>query len=137
MIAQCQKCGKDYEPKRRGGKFCSVSCRVVQYQRGKQGEAWPIPPTSDEIYLADKLAAVGRSAQEVLMKVEGLSVEAELAELRQLVRAWTGNTNNSVIERIQGRDKQERTARAARFKLTRQKQADISVNDKRKSEPLA
>lgn len=132
MIAQCQKCGKEYEPKRRGGKFCSTSCRVVQHQRGKQGEAWPIPPTSDEVYLADKLAAVGRSAQEALAKVAGLAVEAELAELRQLVRAWTGNTNNSVIERIQGRERQDLMARAARFKLIREKQAGVSVSNRRK-----
>lgn len=119
MIAQCQKCGKEYEPKRRGGKFCSTSCRVVQHQRSKQGDAWPIPPTGDEVYLADKLVAVGRSAQEALVKVEGLAAEIALAEVRQLLRAWTGNMNNSVIERIQRRDQQDRAARADQFKRTR------------------
>jgi hypothetical protein len=108
---------------------------VVHYQRGKQGEAWPIPPTGDEVYLAEKLAAVGRSAEEALVKVAGLPVEAELSELRQLVRAWTANANNSVIEGIQRRERQEQMARAARFKLTSQKKPGISVNDKRKSDP--
>ena len=110
---------------------------MVQYQRAKQGEPWPIPPTGDEVYLADKLAAVGRSAEEMLAKVAGLAAEVGLAEVRQLLRAWTSNTNNSVIERIQRRDQQEREARAAQFKRTRRKQAGVSVSDKRKPDPLA
>lgn len=119
MSQICQKCGKEYEPKRRGGKFCSTSCRVVQYQRGKQGKAWLVPPTGDEVYLAEKLAAVGRSAQEVLTKATGLPIKEELTALRELVWAWAGANNNSVIEGIQRREQQELAARAARFKLTR------------------
>ncbi len=116
MIVQCQKCGKDYEPKRRGGKFCSTSCRVVQHQLVKRGEAWPHSTSGDERYLADKLAAVGRSATETLDQVKGLSAEAELAELRRLVRAWSGVANNSIIEKVQYNEQQEINAGRARLK---------------------
>jgi hypothetical protein len=129
MIVQCQKCGKDYEPKRRGGKFCSVSCRVVQHQLIKRGKAWGKPANGDERYLAEKLVAVGRSAQEVLTKVEGQSVEVELAELRRLVQGWAGVANNMVIERIQYAEEQELKARIARTKRLR---TTTSVSTKRK-----
>lgn len=106
MIAQCQKCGKEYEPKRRGGKFCSVSCRVVQHQLVKKGQAWPNPPTANESYLAGIVVAVGRTASETLQHVEGLPVEAELAGLRALVQGWARVGNNSIIERIQYNEEQ-------------------------------
>ncbi len=106
MIAQCQKCGKDYEPKRRGGKFCSVSCRVVHHQLVKKRQAWPNPPTADESYLAGIVVAVGRTASETLQQVEGLPVEAELAGLRALVEGWARVGNNFIVERIQYNDEQ-------------------------------
>ncbi len=129
MIAQCQKCGKDYEPKRRGGKFCSTSCRVVQHQLVKRGEAWPNPASGNERYLADKLTAVGRSSQEVLTKVKGLPAEVELVELRALVQGWAGVANNSVIERILYNEQQETKAQIARLKRLR---VSTSVSNKRK-----
>ena len=88
MTAQCQKCGKDYKPKRRGGKFCSTSCRVVQHQLIKRGEAWGKPANGDERYLADKLVAVGRSAREALVQVEGLPAAEAFSRLRALVQGW-------------------------------------------------
>jgi len=116
MIAQCQKCGKDYEPKRRGGKFCSVSCRVVQHQLVKKGQAWPHPPTADESYLAGIVVAVGRTANDTLRQVEGLPVEAELAGLRALVQGWARVGNNYIVERIQYNDEQATNAFQSRIK---------------------
>ncbi len=116
MGVQCQKCGKEYEPKRRGGKFCSVSCRVVQHQLVKKGEAWPNPPTADESYLAGIVVAVSRTANDTLRQVEGLPVEAELAGLRALVQGWARVANNSIVERIQYNDEQAMNAFQRRIK---------------------
>ncbi len=116
MTVQCQKCGKDYEPKRRGGKFCSVSCRVVQHQLVKKGKAWPNPPNGDERYLADKLVAVGRSATEVLAQVEGMPAAEAFGRLRALVQGWAGVANNSIIEKVQYNEQQEMNAQATRMK---------------------
>ncbi len=116
MIAQCHKCGKDYEPKRRGGKFCSVSCRVVQHQLVKRGEAWRNPASGDERYLADKLVAVGRSATEALVQVEGLPAVEALGQLRALVQGWAGVADNSIIEKVQYNEQQEIKAQATRMK---------------------
>jgi hypothetical protein len=119
MIVQCQKCGKDYEPKRRGGKFCSVSCRVVQHQLIKRGEAWRNPANGDERYLADKLVAVGRSATEALAQVEGLPTVEAFSQLRALVQGWAGVANNSIIEKVQYNEQQEINAEATRMKRIR------------------
>jgi predicted amidophosphoribosyltransferase len=116
MIAQCQKCGKDYEPKRRGSKFCSTSCRVVQHQLIKRGEAWGKPANGDERYLADKLVAVGRSATEALAQVEGMPAAEALNRLQALVQGWAGVANNSVIEKVQYNEQQEMNAQATRMK---------------------
>ena len=116
MTVQCQKCGKDYEPKRRGGKFCSVSCRVVQHQLVKKGQAWPNPPNGDERYLADKLVAVGRSATEALAQVEGLPAAEAFGRLRALVQGWAGVANNSIIEKVQYNEQQQMNAQATRMK---------------------
>jgi hypothetical protein len=116
MTVQCQKCGKDYEPKRRGGKFCSVSCRVVQHQLVKKGQAWPSPPNGDERYLADKLVAVGRSATEALTQVEGLPPAEAFSRLRALVQGWAGVAHNSIIEKVQYNEQQEMNAQATRMK---------------------
>ena len=118
MIVQCQKCGKDYEPKRRGGKFCSTSCRVVQHQLIKRGEAWRNPANGDERYLADKLVAVGRSATEALVQVEveGLPAAEAFGRLRALVQGWAGVANNSIIEKVQYNEQQEMKAQATRMK---------------------
>jgi len=108
MLAQCQKCGKAYEPKRKGGKFCSTSCRVVQHQQVKRGRLWPNPNTGDELYLANKLVAVGRSSQETLAKVQSLPADEAIEVLRRLVEGWAGASNNSIIERILDNDAKER-----------------------------
>lgn len=129
MIAQCQKCGKDYEPKRRGGKFCSVSCRVVQHQLIKRGEVWSKPASGDERYLADKLVAVGRSATEALAQVEGMPVAEAFERLRALVQGWAGVAHNSVIEKVQYNEQQEIKAQATRMKRLG---GAVSVSNKRK-----
>ncbi len=120
MTVQCQKCGKDYEPKRRGGKFCSVSCRVVQHQLIKRGEAWGKPATGDERYLAEKLVAVGRSATQALIQVEGMPAAEAFSQLRMLVRAWAEVANNFIIEKIQYNEQQEIKAQATRMKRIKQ-----------------
>jgi hypothetical protein len=119
MIVQCQKCGKDYEPKRRGGKFCSTSCRVVQYQRIKRGEAWGNPVTGNERYLAEKLVAVGRSATQVLAQVEGLSIAEGFQQLQGLARGWAHVADNTVIEKVQYNEQQDRNALVTRMRHTR------------------
>jgi hypothetical protein len=101
----------------------------VQHQLIKRGEAWGKPGSGDERYLAAKLVAVGQSAANTLDQVEGLSAEAELAELRKLVRGWAGVAHNSIIERIQNAEQQELVAYATRTKRLR---AATSVSDKRK-----
>ena len=130
MTAQCQKCGKDYEPKRRGGKFCSTSCRVVQHQLVKRGEAWTNPTTADEQYLAHKLEAVGRSAAEVLAQVEGLPAAEAVVRLRAVVQAWTGLDNNSIIAKVKHHEQRENTVLATRMSRL---QGLTSVSNKRKA----
>lgn len=134
MTAQCHKCGKDYEPKRRGGKFCSTSCRVVQHQLVKRGEAWTNPTTGDEQYLANKLEAVGRTSVDVLAQVEELPIEKGFAQLKALVQGWTGINDNSVIRNIL---RHERKARAAMTDRALRKMEAASVKNKRKEEPQA
>ncbi len=119
MVVQCQKCGKDYEPKRRGGKFCSVSCRVVQHQLIKRGEVWGKPASGDERYLVDKLVAVGRSATEVLAQVEGLPAVEAVRQLQALAKGWAEVANNSIIEKIQYNEQQEINAQTIRMKRIR------------------
>lgn len=104
----CQKCGKEYEPKRRGGKFCSTSCRVVRYQLAKKGKQPASLHSGDEMYLARKLDAVGRSCTEVLAKVKMLPPEQAVVELLAVVQAWAGIGNNVIIERIIRDEEQER-----------------------------
>ncbi len=116
MIAQCQKCGKDYEPKRRGGKFCSVSCRVVQHQLIKRGEVWGKRASGDERYLADKLVAVGRSATEALVQVEGMPAAEAVSKLRALVQGWAGVADNSIIDKVRYNEEQEMKAHSTRMK---------------------
>lgn len=134
MTAQCQKCGKNYEPKRRGGKFCSTSCRVVWHQLVKKGEAWTNPRSGDEQYLANKLDAVGRSSVEVLAQVKGLPVEEALAQLKALVQGWTSINDNSIIRNILWHEQKERDAMADRM-LSKMEAA--SVKNKRKETPQA
>ncbi len=116
MIVQCYKCGRDYEPKRQGGKFCSTSCRVVQHQLIKRGEVWGKPASGDERYLADKLVAVGRSATEALAQVEGMPAAEAFSRLRTLVQGWAGVANNSIIEKVQYNEQQEMKALATQMK---------------------
>lgn len=134
MIAQCKKCGKDYEPKRRGGKFCSTSCRVVQYQLVKKGQAWTNPKSGDEQYLANKLDAVGRSSVEVLAQVKGLPIEEAFAQLKTLVQGWVTINDNSIIRNILWHEQKERAALADRML---HKMEAASVKNKRKENPQA
>jgi predicted amidophosphoribosyltransferase len=134
MIAQCLKCGKDYEPKRRGGKFCSTSCRVVQHQLVKKGKAWTNPKSGDEQYLANKLEAVGRSSVEALAQVKGMPIEEGFAQLKALVEGWTRVADNSIIQNILWHERKSIAALADR---TLHKMEATSVKNKRKEAPQA
>jgi hypothetical protein len=89
---------------------------VVQHQLIKKGEAWGKPASGDERYLADKLVAVGRSATEVLVQVEGMSAAEGFSRLRALVQGWATVANNSIIEKVQYNEQQEMRAQATRMK---------------------
>jgi hypothetical protein len=89
---------------------------VVQHQLIKRGEAWGKPASGDERYLADKLVAVGRSASEALVQVEGLPAAEAFSQLRALVQGWAGVANNSIIEKVQYNEEQEMKAQATRMK---------------------
>jgi hypothetical protein len=89
---------------------------VVQHQLIKRGEAWRAPTNGDERYLADKLVAVGRSATEALVQVEGMPAAEAFSQLRALVQGWAGVANNSIIEKVQYNEQQEMKAQATRMK---------------------
>src|SRR4028118_1174228 len=134
MSQVCQKCGKEYEPKRRGGKFCSTSCRVVRYQLAKKGKRFTHLRSGDEVYLAHKLEAIARSSREVLAKVKGLPAEQAVVELQQLVQGWAGVDNNVVIERILADVVQEMETTYTGYQ---KRKACIDVKHKRKLSPQA
>jgi len=81
---------------------------VVQHQLVKRGRIYVNPNTGDEVYLANKLATVERTAQQTLVAVQDLPAEQALVELRKLVQGWAGVAQNSVIERILRHDRKER-----------------------------
>jgi hypothetical protein len=89
---------------------------VVQHQLIKRGEVWRKPATGDKRYLADKLVAVGRSATEVLVQVEGMPAAEAFSQLRALVQGWAGVANNSIIEKVQYNEEQEMKAHSTRMK---------------------
>jgi hypothetical protein len=66
--------------------------------------------------LADKLVAVGRSAKEALVQVEGLPAAEAFNQLRALVQGWARVANNSIIEKVQYNEQQEIKAQATRMK---------------------
>jgi hypothetical protein len=92
---------------------------VVQHQLIKKGEAWRNPASGDERYLADKLVAVGRSATEALVQVEGMPAAEAFGRLRVLVQGWAGVAHNSIIEKVQYNERQEIKAQATRMKRIR------------------
>jgi hypothetical protein len=73
--------------------------------------------------------AVGQSASSTIDQVKGLSVEAELAELRRLVQGWAGVAHNSIIERVQSAEQREMSAQVVRMSHMKK---PVSVSNKRK-----
>jgi hypothetical protein len=100
MISTCQYCKKEYQAKRRGGRFCSVSCRVLAWEKAKQpGEAGWIY-RGEELYLARKLEAFMKGASGVLKQVKELPAE-EAGELMRVFLVQTGwGEGNSVVEGV-------------------------------------
>jgi hypothetical protein len=88
---------------------------VVQHQLIKKGEAWGKPASGDERYLADKLVAVGRSAMEALVQVEGLPAAEAVSRLRALVQGWATVADNSIIEKVRYNEEREMNAQATRM----------------------
>jgi hypothetical protein len=100
MTSTCQYCKKKYQAKRKGGRFCSVSCRVTSWEKAQQpGEAGWIYQ-GEEPYLARKLEALMKGASAVLKQVQGLPVE----EAVELMKAYLGQAGwgngNSVVEEV-------------------------------------
>lgn len=112
-MSQCLKCQKEYIPKRRGGKFCSVSCRVGYHQQVQRGHSIKNPPTSDEVYLVEKMLAVGKLATKLLQDMS-LPKEQRPSDLfarsKELAALFTTFTNNSIVEGIQRREVERKQA---------------------------
>jgi hypothetical protein len=87
----------------------------VQHQLIKKGEVWGKPASGDERYLADKLVAVGRSATEALVQVEGMPAAEAFGRLRALVQGWATVANNSIIEKVQYNEEREMNAQTTRM----------------------
>jgi hypothetical protein len=100
MMNTCQNCQKEYQAKRKGGRFCSVSCRVSAWEKAQQpGEAGWIY-RGEELYLARKLESLMKGASAVLKQVEGLPAE-EAAELMKVFldqAAW--GHGNGVVDGV-------------------------------------
>jgi hypothetical protein len=100
MISTCQNCKKEYQAKRRGGRFCSVSCRVSSWEKAQQpGEAGWIHQ-GEELYLARKLEAMMVEAGEVLKQAEGLPVEEGAELMKKFLSNSRWGRGNSVVENV-------------------------------------
>jgi hypothetical protein len=112
-MSECLKCQKEYIPKRRGGKFCSVSCRVGYHQKVQRGHSIVNPPTSDEVYLVEKMLAVGKLASKL---VEDMSLPKEqrptdlFTRTKELASLFVTFTNNTIVESIERREAERKKA---------------------------
>lgn len=112
-MSECLKCNKEYIPKRRGGKFCSVSCRVGYHQQVQRGHSIQNPPTGDEVYLAEKMMAVAGMAAR-LVEDMNLPKEQRPADLftrsKELASFFVSFANNSIVHSIQHRESERKKA---------------------------
>jgi hypothetical protein len=112
-MSECLKCSKMYIPKRRGGKFCSVSCRVGYHQQVQRGHSIQNPPTGDEVYLVDKMLAVAEMANQLLADMN-LPKDQRPSDLftrsKELASFFASFANNSIVHGIHHREKQRKEA---------------------------
>ena len=100
MKSTCQNCQKEYQPKRKGGRFCSVSCRASAWEKAQQpGEAGWIYKGA-EVYLAHKLEAFMKGADQILKQVEGLSDEEAVPVMKAFLGLAGWGNGNSVVEKV-------------------------------------
>ncbi len=100
MTSTCQYCKKEYQAKRKGGRFCSVSCRVTSWEKAQQpGEAGWIYQ-GEELYLARKLEALMKGASTVLSQVEGLPVEEAAELMKAFIKQAGWGMGNSVVQEV-------------------------------------
>jgi hypothetical protein len=100
MKSTCQNCKKEYQPKRKGGRFCSVSCRASAWEKAQQPgeEGWKYK--GDEAYLAHKLEAFMKGADEVLRQVKELPDEEAVPVMRAFLKLAGWGMGNSVVEKV-------------------------------------
>lgn len=100
MTNTCQNCKKEYQAKRRGGRFCSVSCRVSSWDKAQQeGEAGWIH-RGEEYYLARKLEAFMKEASAVLNQVKGLPDQEAAEQMRSFLWQAGWGMGNGVVESV-------------------------------------
>lgn len=100
MTSTCQYCKQEYQAKRKGGRFCSVSCRVTSWEKAQQpGEAGWIYQ-GEEMYLARKLEALMMGASAVLKQAEGLPVEEAAVLMKAFLSQSGWGNGNSVVEGV-------------------------------------
>lgn len=105
MKTTCQNCQKEYQPKRRGGKFCSTACRVSAWEK-----AQPLSSAAsqagqevgtDELYLARKLDAYAQEGSRLLAQMKdaqgGTEAIHKMVELMQII---AGESENSVVQAV-------------------------------------
>lgn len=112
-MAICLNCKKEYIPKRRGGKFCSTSCRVSYWEKVQRGHAIANPPSTKEVHLAEKLAIVAglaRSLNEERSLPKEQRQQSLSVQLDAFLKYCISLSGDGVIEDVQLRDKLQNSA---------------------------
>jgi hypothetical protein len=109
MISTCQNCQKEYEAKRRGGKFCSAACRVSAWEKAQPlpsavGEHLQEQATHEE-YLARKIVSYGEEASTLLSrlnsKTEPKADPAKLyVDMVKILEGLQWELSNSVVQEV-------------------------------------
>jgi hypothetical protein len=100
MNSTCQNCKKEYQPKRKGGRFCSVSCRASAWEKAQQPGEGGWLYKGDEVYLARKLEALMKGAEQVLREVKGLSDQEAVPVMKAFLDLVQWGKGNSVVEKV-------------------------------------
>lgn len=101
MTNTCQNCQKEYEAKRRSGKFCSTACRVSAWEK-----AQPLPKMEEEEvgherYLAVKIEAYAQEADRLLIQMmDGDRGKEAIQKMVNLVRAMSHEKDNSIVREV-------------------------------------
>lgn len=105
MKSICQNCQKEYQPKRRGGKYCSTACRVSVWEK-----AQPLPSVSvhadqhrstHEQYLAIKIDAYAQEANRLLVQMkDGQGGTEAIHRMVKLVQMVGSEVDNLVVREV-------------------------------------